>query len=121
MASPTNRADRSTFVRFLVKVVCADRAWFGIRYIDEPIEVDLECAVVHLARAVYNRAVQKWPDVHPVGISACRGNHNLNMIDLRRSVRNVLPMAYNGEFLTFELYKAPLRKPKPYTIRILHD
>ena len=85
----------------------------GIRYIDEPIEVDLECAVVHLARA--------GPDVHPVGISACRGNHDLNMIDLCRSVRDVLPMAYSGEFLTFELYEAPLRKPKPYTIRILHD
>ena len=53
VGQPTNRADRSTFVRFLVKVVCADRAGFGIRYIDEPIEVDLECAVVHLARAVY--------------------------------------------------------------------
>ena len=106
------------FVRFLVKVVCADHAWFS----DEPIEVDLECAMVHFVRAVYNRAVQKWPDVHPVGsISACRGNHDLNMIDLRRSVRDVLPMAYNGEFLTFELYEAPLRKPKPYTIRILHD
>ena len=36
----------------------------GIHYIDEPIEVDLECAVVHLAHAK--------PDVHPVSISACR-------------------------------------------------
>ena len=117
IALPTNQADRSMFVRFLVKVVCADHAWFS----DEPIEVDFECAMVHFVRAVYNRAVQKWPDVHPVGISACRGNHDLNMIDLRRSVRDVLPMAYNGEFLTFELYEAPLRRPKPYTIRLLHD
>ena len=116
VGQPTNRADRSTFVRFLVKVVCADRAGFGIRYIDEPIEVDLECAVVHLARAVYNRAVQKWPDVRPVGISARRGKHDLNMTDLRRSVRDVLPMAYNDELLTFELYEAPLREP--CTIRI---
>ena len=54
MALPTNQADRSMFVRFLVKVVCADHAWFS----DEPIEVDLECAVVHLAHAK--------PDVHPV-------------------------------------------------------
>ena len=99
--------------------MCADRAWFGIRYIDEPIEVDLVCAVVHLARAVYNRAVQKWPDVRPVVISARRGNHDLNMTDLRRSVRDVLPMAYNEELLTFELYEAPLREP--CTIRILHD
>ena len=32
------------------------------KYINEPIVVDLECTVVHLARA--------GPDVHPVGISA---------------------------------------------------
>ena len=54
--------------------------------------------------------------MRPVGISALRGKHDLNMTDLRRSVRDVLPMAYNDELLTFELYEAPLREP--CTIRI---
>ena len=107
MGQPTNPEDRSTYVKFLVKVMCTDRAEFGIRYIDEPIEVDLEGAVGQLAGAVYNRAVQKWPDVRPASMFVRRGKHVLDMTDLRRSVQDVLPMAYNYELLTFRIFEVP--------------
>ena len=102
---PTRPYDRSTFVKFFVEVQCPTRHGFCIRYLDEPIEVDLDGEVEQLARVVYHAAMRKWPNLRPTHVSAQRGRHAVCLPDLRRTVREVLPMAWNEETLYFVLHE----------------
>ena len=101
---PTNPADRTTFVRFLVKVQCFERRGFS-RFLNAPVEVDLDGEVRLLARAVYYAAMEEWPDLRPTHISARRGRKPMSISDLDQSVREVMPMAWNDELLWFRLHE----------------
>ena len=108
VGQPTNPTDRSTFIKFNVKIICTVNTDISVRYFDTPIEIDLEGTVGQLAGVLYDRAVWKWPDVRPASMFLRRNLIGfVDMHDLSRPVVDVMPMAYNDEALMCRIYEAP--------------
>ena len=106
VGQPTNRADRSTFIRFQVKLICT--AHININTPTLEIEVDLEGTVGQLAGAIYQRARWHWPDLRPASMYIRRSRQGIvDMSDLNRPVFDVLPMAWNDEYLMCRICEVP--------------
>ena len=110
---PTNPHDRSTYVKFVVSVQCLERHGFHVRYMHQPVAVDLDAELKQLACAIYHEAVRKWPDLGITHVSARRHKQYVEEPDLRRTVQEVLPLAWNEETLSVRLHAS--RPPAAWT------
>ena len=101
---PTNPYDRSTFVKFIISAQCLERHCFHVRYMHQPVAVDLNAELKQLACAIYHEAVRKWPDLGITHVSARRLKQYVEEPDLHRTVQEILPLAWNDETLNVRLH-----------------